>query len=89
MSHTLPLTLCTEFVPCLQAQKLAVLRTLQEPPLVVYESSTYPTVMKQLQELAIGTIERHEGNSCLILGPRGSGKSRVCQRVFIDFNSRE
>jgi origin recognition complex subunit 4 len=32
---------------------------------------------QQLSDLLTGTVTRGEGNSCLVLGPRGSGKTRV------------
>lgn len=70
---------------CLIAQKRAILQALQQPPEVVdsasddenEDPSTNKVASKQLTDLLSGTINRGEGNSCLILGPRGSGKSRV------------
>lgn len=84
-------------IPCLNAQKRAVLRALSNPPI----SSTIgekvkgkgkakaneddddfdnATAYRQLKDLLEGTTIRNEGNSCLLLGPRGSGKTRVRYR---------
>lgn len=41
------------------------------------EDSTNDVAMLQLQDLIRGTVERDEGNSCLLLGPIGSGKTQV------------
>ena len=73
----LPRPLPSHLVPHLHSQKRAVLHALQHPPLTEHESSLYPEMFNQLVELVNGTTQRHEGNSCLVLGPRGSGKSRV------------
>lgn len=32
---------------------------------------------QQLKDLLAGTVTRGEGNSCFVLGPRGSGKTAV------------
>lgn len=67
--------------PCLNAQKRAILRTLQHPTACVDGSDNLFSVneiaAQQLAELIEGTTMRAEGNSCILLGPRGSGKSRV------------
>ncbi|KAF8591405.1 hypothetical protein K439DRAFT_1327177 [Ramaria rubella] len=73
----LPRSLPPHLIPHLHSQKQAVLHALQHPPLSAYESSPYSLLHNQLTELIKGTTHRHEGNSCLILGPRGSGKSRL------------
>ena len=39
--------------------------------------STLQAASRQLLALLRGTVDRAEGNSCLLLGPRGSGKSQV------------
>jgi len=65
---------------CLNAQKRAILRTLQRPSARVDESDLFTVneiATRQLADLMEGTVIRAEGNSCLLLGPRGSGKSRV------------
>lgn len=80
--HTLPPHLHT----CLNAQKRAVLRALQNPPDPDVDNSseddddeppTNAVTFQQLTDLLNGTITRGEGNSCLLIGPRGSGKTRV------------
>jgi hypothetical protein len=67
---------------CLNAQKRAILRTLQHPTARVDDSDNLFAVneiaSRQLADLIEGTTMRAEGNSCILLGPRGSGKSRVC-----------
>ena len=65
---------------CLNAQKRAILRTLQHPTARVNNSdnlSVNEIASRQLADLIEGTTMRAEGNSCILLGPRGSGKSRV------------
>jgi len=66
---------------CLNAYKRAILRNLQSPDSALpnlNQSSANDMASKQLSDLIDGTVTRAEGNSCLLLGPRGSGKSRVC-----------
>lgn len=72
-----------ELVPLLNAQKSVVLRSLNSPKAhheqgekskrLVYAHQA----VDSLYTLLRGTTERGEGNSCLLLGPRGSGKTRV------------
>jgi len=66
-------------------QKKAVLQRLRNPPYV--ELSGGKAVNKagrELRRLLEGSMERGEGNSCLTLGPRGSGKSLVGSRSSFD-----
>ncbi|CAA7259792.1 unnamed protein product [Cyclocybe aegerita] len=42
-------------------------------------SSVNDSAAAQLSELINGTVMRAEGNSCLLLGPRSSGKSRILE----------
>lgn len=79
----LPRPLPSHLVPSLYLQKKEVLNALQQPPLSEHGSSSYSLVFDQLTELVKGTTERHEGNSCLIIGPRGSGKSRVSDQFCL------
>lgn len=78
----LPSVLPTHLVPCLRLQKRAILNALQ-PSLSSEDlddhghSSTNSTAYTQLHNLLHGTVTRGEGNSCLLLGPRGSGKTSV------------
>jgi origin recognition complex subunit 4 len=69
---------------CLHAQKRAILRALHYPKTAVFdkmdencEPSANAVALEQLKALLTGTLDRGEGNSCLLIGPRGSGKSRV------------
>lgn len=69
---------------CLLAQKYAILHALHYPKTAVFdkvdensEPSANAVALEQLKALLTGTLERGEGNSCLLIGPRGSGKSRV------------
>lgn len=69
---------------CLYAQKRAILHALLHPNTAVFdredengEPSANTVALEQLKALLTGTLDRGEGNSCLLVGPRGSGKSRV------------
>jgi hypothetical protein len=69
---------------CLHAQKRAILHALHYPKTAVFdkvdktgEPSANAVALEELTALLTGTLERGEGNSCLLIGPRGSGKSRV------------
>jgi len=69
---------------CLYAQKRAILHALLRPNTAVFdredengEPSANTVALEQLKALLTGTLNRGEGNSCLLIGPRGSGKSRV------------
>lgn len=70
----------SQFHSCLSTQKKVVLRSLHSPASfteVEEEIGPEKSAKKQLLDLLDGTITRSEGNSCLLLGPRGSGKSSV------------
>ncbi|KAF7352766.1 AAA domain-containing protein [Mycena venus] len=71
---------------CLNAQKREILRATQNPPDLVdeEEDSTNRVALKQLSDLLQGTVVRGEGNSCLLLGPRGSGKTRIANQCITD-----
>ena len=69
---------------CLHAQKRSIFQALHDPKTVVFDGedengapSANAVVLDQLKALFTGTLERGEGNGCLLIGPRGSGKSRV------------
>lgn len=74
-----------EYSPsCLHAQKRSIFHALRDPKTAVFDQedehgvpSANAVVLEQLKALFTGTLERGEGNSCLLIGPRGSGKSRV------------
>ena len=74
---------------CLHAQKRAILHALHHPETAIFnqedengEPSANAVALEQLKALLTGTLERGEGNSCLLIGPRGSGKSRVSIYTF-------
>lgn len=87
----LPRVLPPELCLCLEAQKRAILKALQELSVLPDESatpeadddeedvqpSTNALAYEQLTSLLKGTVERGEGNSCMVIGPRGSGKTQV------------
>lgn len=79
----LPTPLPSHLSSCLNAQKRAIFAALQEAPELSAraeddgEPLTNAIASQQLDALLAGTMARDEGNSCLILGPRGSGKSCV------------
>ncbi|KDR83712.1 hypothetical protein GALMADRAFT_55472 [Galerina marginata CBS 339.88] len=68
---------------CLDAQKRAIIRSLRCSMHTSVESKRPPSVndiaARQLTDLIDGSVGRAEGNSCLLLGPRGSGKSRMIE----------
>ncbi|KAJ7228601.1 origin recognition complex subunit 4 C-terminus-domain-containing protein [Mycena pura] len=70
----------------LNAQKREILRATQNPPNLVDDDddSTNRITSKQLIDLLRGTVVRGEGNSCLLLGPRGSGKTSIVDRCIAD-----
>ena len=66
------------------AQKQLVLRTMRSPPFIEVapvvlgeRAPVEPSAYQQLSDLLKATCERGEGNSCLLLGPRGCGKTLV------------
>jgi origin recognition complex subunit 4 len=72
---------------CLHSQKRAILHALHYPKTAVFDKvdenggpSANAVALEELKALLTGTLERGEGNSCLLIGPRGSGKSRVSVR---------
>jgi hypothetical protein len=81
----------SKFPPsCLHAQKRAILHALHYPKTAVFdkvdengEPSANAVALEELKALLTGTVERGEGNSCLLIGPRGSGKSRVSVSVLL------
>lgn len=72
----------------LALQKRAILNAFGDVPLLDHQSETGEDndsepaaniiALQQLRDLFGGSIERGEGNSCLVIGPSGSGKSKVC-----------
>ena len=81
-TNVLPTYLPNHLHGCLEIQKLAILNAIDSPPLLEdkvsgKESHVNTTTLQQLSDLLSGSIEREEGNSCLIIGPAGSGKTKV------------
>lgn len=75
---TLPKPLPSSLAGHLSSQKEACLAALRDPPLAPDdEDEVNNLALKQITDLIRGTVERGEGNSCLVLGPAGSGKTRV------------
>ncbi|EMD40724.1 hypothetical protein CERSUDRAFT_111303 [Gelatoporia subvermispora B] len=84
-AEELPHTLPVELEPCLQLQKHAIMRSLRDLPDIVAQDdhvSANATAYEQLSNLLRGTVLRGEGNSCLLIGPRGSGKSRLVEKAI-------
>ena len=79
----LPPCLAPELEPFLSVQKSVSLRLLHRPrqslPPSPGATSGDSDVVGSLLGLLQGTVVRGEGNSCLVLGPRGSGKTAVSQ----------
>lgn len=73
----------------LDTQRKAILQSLLKPPIRANSTgeASKHSPLQSLISLLQGSTERGEGNSCLVLGPRGSGKSRVryanCCGIFI------
>ncbi|KAH8834993.1 origin recognition complex subunit 4 C-terminus-domain-containing protein [Flagelloscypha sp. PMI_526] len=64
----------------LKAQKIAMLRSLRAPPLPKDDGIDVNAQSKKgLNSLLRGTFERGEGNSCFIVGAKGSGKTRMVE----------
>ncbi|EIN10651.1 hypothetical protein PUNSTDRAFT_100328 [Punctularia strigosozonata HHB-11173 SS5] len=94
-----------ELVPCLNAQKKAVLAALRDPLALMLESShmnedddeeddetpepANVQAHEDLRNLLQGTVERGEGNSCMLVGPRGSGKTKLLDRILSEFSTHE
>lgn len=74
----------------LDAQRKAILQSLLKPPVranAAGEASKHSS-LQSLVSLLEGSTERGEGNSCLVLGPRGSGKSRLIEDALESVQSR-
>jgi origin recognition complex subunit 4 len=77
----IPRNLPSHLGTCLFLQKRAMLLELQNCIMECNEDSslgpTNTATSQQLKDLLAGTVTRGEGNSCFVLGPRGSGKTAV------------
>ncbi|KAF8265119.1 origin recognition complex subunit 4 C-terminus-domain-containing protein [Lactarius quietus] len=80
---------------CLHAQKRSIFHALHDPKTAVFDEeeengapSANAGALEQLKALFTGTLERGEGNSCLLIGPRGSGKSRLLDEALASLSSQ-
>ncbi|KAG2042816.1 origin recognition complex subunit 4 C-terminus-domain-containing protein [Suillus americanus] len=77
----IPRNLPSHLGTCLRLQKCAMLLELQncsmESDEDVILGPTNTAASQQLKDLLAGTVTRGEGNSCFVLGPRGSGKTAI------------
>jgi len=87
LSKQLPKFLPPHLGPCLRLQQRAILASLKSSSHFFVDDdgndeqlSTNAATYRQLQDLLLGSVTRGEGNSCLLIGPRGSGKTSV--RLF-------
>ncbi|KAG1754069.1 origin recognition complex subunit 4 C-terminus-domain-containing protein, partial [Suillus paluster] len=75
---------------CLRLQKHAMLSELQNFSIESDDDAslgpTNTAASQQLKDLLVGTVSRGEGNSCFILGPRGSGKTTLVERAIALLN---
>ncbi|KAG7449177.1 uncharacterized protein BT62DRAFT_887898 [Guyanagaster necrorhizus] len=92
VSGSLPL----QFHECLNSQKYAILHALRNMSDIQLENDiededdmdrTNTSTSQNLDELLCGTVERGEGNSCLLLGPRGTGKTMMLERALSKISS--
>jgi origin recognition complex subunit 4 len=94
----LPGALPPHLHPFLDAQKRMIMSALRNPPTLADDcndddsNSTNAIAYEDVCDLLSGTVNRGEGNSCLLIGPRGSGKTRVSafhsHHVLLVYNPR-
>ncbi|KIM67965.1 hypothetical protein SCLCIDRAFT_107104 [Scleroderma citrinum Foug A] len=89
LSKQLPQVLPPHLGPCLRLQQRAVLASLKPSSHFFVDDdsndeqpSTNAATYRQLQDLLLGSVTRGEGNSCLLVGPRGSGKTSITEQVI-------
>ncbi|KAI6113651.1 origin recognition complex subunit 4 C-terminus-domain-containing protein [Pisolithus thermaeus] len=85
--QSLPQVLPAHLTASLRLQQRATLASLQTPNPFAEEDNDVPpsanvTASRQLQDLLFGSVTRGEGNSCLLLGPRGSGKTKIVEQAI-------
>ncbi|EEB98329.1 hypothetical protein MPER_02186 [Moniliophthora perniciosa FA553] len=49
---------------------------------------TNEVAVRQIKDLLDGSVHRGEGNSCMVLGPRGSGKSRIVEQCIAELDQK-
>ncbi|KLO14955.1 hypothetical protein SCHPADRAFT_902813 [Schizopora paradoxa] len=85
----LPKIIPSKLADHLSSQKQACLAALHDPPLAPDDEDVVNNLaLKQLTDLMRGTVERGEGNSCLVLGPAGSGKTRIFEKAVSNFSGK-
>ncbi|KAG2156091.1 origin recognition complex subunit 4 C-terminus-domain-containing protein [Suillus clintonianus] len=86
----LPRNLPPHLGTCLRLQKRVMLLELQNCSMESDEDAslgpTNAAASQQLKDLLAGTVTRGEGNSCFVLGPRGSGKTALVDRAIASLN---
>ncbi|KAG2348939.1 hypothetical protein BDR05DRAFT_924752 [Suillus weaverae] len=86
----IPRNLPSHLGACLRLQKHAMLLELQNCSMECDEDAilgpTNTAASQQLKDLLAGTVTRGEGNSCFVLGPRGSGKTAIVDRAIASLN---
>lgn len=86
----IPRNLPSHLGTCLFLQKRAMLLELQNCIMECDEDAslgpTNTAASQQLKDLLAGSVTRGEGNSCLVLGPRGSGKTAIVDRAIASLN---
>ncbi|OJA19009.1 hypothetical protein AZE42_00369 [Rhizopogon vesiculosus] len=77
---------------CLRQQKCAMLAELQNCSIESDEDIGLGPIntaaFQQLNDLLVGTVSRGEGNSCFVLGPRGSGKTTLVERAITSLDQK-
>ncbi|KAI0028465.1 origin recognition complex subunit 4 C-terminus-domain-containing protein, partial [Vararia minispora EC-137] len=75
---------------CLQEQKHAVLAALRNIQSISEKDEKTPNTdtKRDLESLLNATVQRGEGNSCLVIGPRGSGKTKIVEDVIASLPGR-
>ncbi|KAI6119317.1 hypothetical protein EDD16DRAFT_1581506 [Pisolithus croceorrhizus] len=87
LPQSLPQVLPAHLTASLRRQQRATLASLQTSNPFADEDNDGPpsanaTASRQLQDLLFGSVTRGEGNSCLFLGPRGSGKTKIVEQAI-------
>ncbi|KAL4081888.1 origin recognition complex subunit 4 C-terminus-domain-containing protein [Scleroderma yunnanense] len=85
----LPQVLPLHLRPYLRLQQRAILAYLKSSSNLFVDDdgddgqlSTNAVTYRQLQDLLLGSVIRGEGNSCLLMGPRGSGKTSIIEQAI-------
>ncbi|KAF9009036.1 origin recognition complex subunit 4 C-terminus-domain-containing protein [Cyathus striatus] len=82
---SLPDRLPAHLMSYVEAQRLASMKAIRQLPEILHRESGSPendTGYSILKELLNGTVVRREGNSCLLIGARGSGKTQLVEQCI-------